>query len=456
VVPTSNAGTPAPIIRFEDFFAPFHEAEKGEERFSVGAEMEKPAVLSGVSGSFEPIPYDGERSVAKILGALQTSGWSPVRETDEGPVIALYRGQASVTLEPGGQLELSGAPHPDVHGVDAELRAHQAELDPICAALGIDLLGIGFHPFAKRDELPWVPKKRYAIMKRYLPTRGGRALDMMQRTSTVQANLDYSSERDAMRKMRVMLAIAPLVTAMFANSPFKEGAKTGGLSERGAVWLDVDPDRTGLVPSLFKRNAGYVDYVEWALDVPMFLVKRGDEYLENTGQTFRQFWKQGRDGHHATQSDWRLHLNTLFPEVRLKHTIELRSADAQSIELAPALSALAVGLLYEGQALGELEQVVMDFTHDEVARLRKEVWKTGLRAKFRGAPLISVAERVLTIAEGGLRRRAIKDATGVDETKYLAPLSRLVASGKTPAEALLEKLGPGDFRGRVVELTKLG
>lgn len=436
-MPISQLGSPAPIIRFEDLLAPFREAEKESKLWGVGAEMEKPGVLAGTLAA---VPYEGDRAVAGILHGLESAGWVPERETAHGPVIALVRGQASVTLEPGGQLELSGAPFGNVHLVAAELEAHQRELEPICARLGIHLLGIGFHPLATREQLPWVPKKRYAIMRQFLPTRGARGIDMMLRTSTVQANLDYSSEADAMRKMRVLLPIAPLVTAMFANSPWVEGKRGAGLSERGAVWLDVDPDRTGLLPALWKKDARYADYIEWALDVPMFLVKRGDDYLPNTGQTFRQFWKDGMNGHTADQTDWRLHLNTLFPEVRLKRTIELRSADAQELALAPALSALSVGLVYDERAITELETLVESFTVEEISKLRTEVWRTGLKTTFRGKPLAEVAQAVLAIASGGLARRAIKDAAGQDETIYLAPLAKLAESARTPAEVLLDKV----------------
>ncbi len=440
-------------MRFEDLLAPFREAEKGPELHAVGAEMEKPAIDAL---TFAPIPYEGPRGVAAILAALEKHGWLAERETEGGPIIALTRGRASVTLEPGGQLELSGAPYRTVHEVADELEAHQRELAPIVKGLGLELLGLGFHPFATRAELPWVPKKRYAIMRDYLPTRGGRGLDMMLRTSTVQANLDFSSERDAMRKMRVLLALAPLVTALFANSPFVEGRRGEALSERGAVWLDVDPDRTGLLPRLFLPDASYTDYVEWALDVPMFLIKRGHEYLRNTGQTFRQFWKDGMGEHHATQADWRLHINTLFPEVRLKHTIELRSADSQSLALAPALAALAVGLVYDPRALDELEATLGDVTHDEVAALRREVYRLGLRSTFRGAPLQKLAEAVVTIADGGLERRAFADAQGKDERRHLDPLRALVLAGKTPAEALLARMDPAkDFRAEVVRVSAL-
>ena len=256
-----------------------------------------------------------------------------------------------MTLEPGAQLELSGDKAENIHQVCAELRAHLREIAPLSRAMGVRWLGVGFHPFAHREDFEWVPKQRYAVMREYLPTRGGHAVDMMLRTCTVQVNLDYASEADAMRKMRVALALAPATTAMFANSPWKEGRPHGGVTYRGRVWLDVDPDCSGLLPALWKRGSRFDDYVEWALDVPMFLFKRGGHAIANTGQTFRSFLKSGYEGHVATMEDWKTHLNTLFPEVRLKKTIEVRGADVQSTDLACALPALWTGIFYDDRAL---------------------------------------------------------------------------------------------------------
>ena len=314
-----------PITSYDDFLSLFHAAVKPASEFRVGAEMEK----FGVYEDGTPVPYEGDSGVRAILEELAKKGWKPEAESEGGPLIALLRDGASVTLEPGSQLELSGAPLLHAHQICAEFRAHLAEIAPFSQEKKIHWLGLGFHPFATRDAYTMVPKQRYAIMREYLPTRGSLALDMMLRTSTVQANYDYLSEADAMVKMRVALKLSPLTTAMFANSPFYEGQPFGGKSYRAKVWLDTDPDRSGLVPSLWKKNASFVDYVEWALDVPMFMFKRDGEKVVNTGQTFRSFWKSGFSGHKPTMSDWQTHLNTLFPEVRLKKTIEVRGADAQ-------------------------------------------------------------------------------------------------------------------------------
>jgi len=387
-----------------------------------------------------PLLYSGRRSVLHILEVLASAhGWRPEREHEGGPIVALTRGDASVTLEPGGQLELSGGKSDTIHEVCAEVRAHMREIGPVSRSMGVRWLGVGFHPFARREDFEWVPKQRYGVMKSYLPTRGAHALDMMLRTCTVQANYDYSSEEDAMRKMRVALALAPLTTAMFANSPWKEGRAHGGLTYRGRIWLDVDPDRGGLVPQLWKKGARFDDYVEWALDVPMFLFKRDGHAIANTGQTFRSFLKSGFDGQHPTMDDWKVHLNTLFPEVRLKKTIEIRGGDMQSTDMACALPALWTGLFYDDTALREAESLVDDWGHDELAELRSRGWRDGLRATFRKAPLAAVAERVLALAEGGLERRARIDAsTGKDERIHLARLRKLVGEGRTPADVLLE------------------
>jgi glutamate--cysteine ligase len=444
-----------PIRRRGDLLAPFVSACKPPEEWRIGPEMEK-------FGIFEdtrlPVPYSGDRSILRFLEHLASEhGWAPESEYPGGPVLALTRGGASVTLEPGGQLELSGDKAENVHQVCAELREHMRELGPLSRAMGVRWLAVGFQPFARREDFEWVPKQRYAVMRSYLPTRGGHAVDMMLRTCTVQVNLDYASEADAMRKMRVLLALSPLTTAMFANSPWKEGRAHGGLTYRGRVWLDVDPDRSGLLPGLWKRASRFDDYVEWALDVPMFLFKRAGKVLANTGQTFRSFWKSGFEGHAAVLEDWKLHLNTLFPEIRLKKTIEVRGADVQSTDMACALPALWTGILYDSRALAEAEALVSGWTHDEVADLRTRVWREALRARFRERPLVEVAERIVSIAEGGLERRAIVDArSGKDERVHLTRLRKLVGEGKSPADALLEGIDrEPDLAKAIVERTAL-
>ena len=444
----------APIRAYDELLQVFQGAEKPESEFRIGPEMEKPGVDAK---TFAPIPYEGDGGVLAVLDSLVSEhGWTPERESDDGPIIALTRGRASVTLEPGGQLELSGAAMQDVHQVCAEFRGHLREIAPVSQKLGIRWLGLGFHPFARREDLPWVPKIRYGVMREYLPTRGAHALDMMLRTSTVQANYDFSSEEDAMRKMRVALKLSPLTTALFANSPWLEGAPHGGVTYRGRVWLDVDPDRSGLIAPLWREGATYRDYVEWALDVPMFLFKRGARVVKNTGQTFRSFWNDGFEGEKPTHNDWQTHLNTLFPEVRLKRTIEVRGADAASARVACALPALYTGIFYDAKALAEADALTRDWTFAEVSALRPSASSEGLGAAFRGQPLRDVAGAVLAIARGGLQRRDRKSRRGNDESVHLVPLQEMVDSGRTQADALLAGIDPSrDLRSQVVEATDL-
>jgi glutamate--cysteine ligase len=429
-------------LSYEDLFRPFHDAMKPPSAWRIGAEAEKFGVYLDSGAA---VPYEGEKGIVGVLGALEKRfGWRPIAESAGGPLIALERARASVTLEPGGQLELSGAPLEDVHAIVAETREHLDELHQVCAPLGIAWLGLGFHPFARQEDLPWVPKMRYGIMREYLPTRASRPLDMMRRTATVQANFDYESEDDAMRKMRVLLRLSPIVTAMFANSPFYEGRLTGDKSERAKVWLAVDPDRQGLLPALWKHDSRIRDYIEWALDVPMFLVKRdGGRILRNTGQTFRAFWQEGFQGERPDLHDWELHLNTLFPEVRLKHTIEVRSGDSQSVALAPALPALWTGIVYDEVALDEADALSESFTYDEMQALRPEIAKLGLVARFRGKPLAEAAQRLLAIAKDGLARRKRISSDGHDESIHLAALAKLVEHGSSPADELTRSL-PSD------------
>lgn len=453
-IAVSAETTETPLASFDELLALFHESIKPREQHRIGAEMEK----FGVFADGKPLAYEGERGVLALMRELAaTNRWKAEAESEGGPILALLRDGASITLEPGSQFELSGAPLVTNHEICAEFRGHLAELRPFSERFGITWLGLGFHPFARRDQFVMVPKQRYPVMREYLPTRGSMALDMMLRTSTVQANYDYASEADAMRKMRVSLALTAVTTAMFANSPFYEGKPFGGKSFRAKVWLDVDPDRSGLVPNLWKKDPSFADYVEWALDVPMFMFKREGQKVSNTGQTFRSFWKSGFQGHRATASDWQTHLNTLFPEVRLKKTIEVRGADAQGARLACALPALFTGILYDDRALAEAEALTADFTLDEVEASRKQVWEKGLGASFRGRTLLPLAERVLEIAAGGLDRRALLSSSGKTERVHLARLEELVARGQTPADALLEGLDRvTDLVPEIIKRTDLG
>lgn len=436
-----------PITSFDDLLAPFHAAMRPPSEFVIGAEAEKFGVLEETG---DPIAYDGDRGVRRVLEELASAhGWTPQPERPGGPLIALVRDDgASVTLEPGAQLELSGAPLADIHLIADETDAHLAEVNEVSRRLGIRWLGIGFHPYARQEDLSWVPKTRYGIMRKWLPTRGQHGLDMMRRTATVQANFDYASETSAMRALRLGLKLSPFVTAMFANSPFLEGRAFGGKSYRAYAWLDVEPARQGLVPAALRDGSTFTDYVEWVLDAPMFLVMRPEGPLENTGQTFRSFWRDGFQGQRATRGDWLTHLNTMFPEVRLKKTLEVRGADSQGRDLALALAALWTGILYDERALGEVEGLLEGVGHDELAALRPDVAQRALGATFRGAPIAAIAEKIVQAASNGLIRRSrVREGRG-DESTYLTPLARLVERGRCPADDLLDRVGaladPGD------------
>lgn len=416
----------------------FREAESPRERWLIGAESEKFGVHA-VTGA--PLQYEGEHGVLRVLEALASHGWDGVRESADGPVIALTRGLASVTLEPGAQLELSGTPLPDIHGVARELDEHQAELREISADMGLAWLATGFHPLAKQADLPWVPKRRYALMRSYLPPLGDGALDMMRRTATVQANFDYSSEEDALRKLRISTKATPIAVAMMANAPFAEGCVQPFKTLRGDVWLRMDKSRSGLIPALWERRRhGYATYIEWALDAGMFLFKRDGQYVANTGQTFRAFMRDGFEGHRATLEDFRLHLNTLFPEVRLKRTIEVRCCDSLPGELAPAMPALFTGLIYDDTALARAEELLDGLTVEDVEAARPHIVRDGLTATLQSKPLRGWAESLVEIALDGLARRARLNEDGDDERVHLRPLARLVELGQTPADVVLRDL----------------
>lgn len=448
--------TDLPLTDYDQLLSPFRDVEKPREDWRIGPEAEKFGVHASTG---EALAYDGPHGVLRVLEALaREHDWAREREVADGPIISLKRGFSSITLEPGAQLELSGAPADTVHEICGAARGHMAELRNISDEMSLVWLGVGFHPLATQESLPWVPKLRYAIMREYLPTRGGRALDMMRRTATVQANLDFSDEEDAMRKLRVGLVLAPLINAMTANSPFLEGRISGKKSLRGEVWLDMDPDRSGLLPELCRRERlGYRDYADWALDVPMFLVKREGRVIPNTRQTFREFWQHGCEGHRATVADWKLHLNTLFPEARLKNTLEFRACDSLPTDLACSVPALFAGLMYDETALAEAEQLAHGLDLDAISRARPALVAHALAADIEGQPVRALAERILEIAIGGLRRRSRLDGRGQDESIHLAELGKLVERGLCPADRLLEGLDPGDrdLRSEILARTRI-
>jgi glutamate--cysteine ligase len=410
---------------------------KPEAEWRIGTEHEK---FAYTAEDRWPLPYNGVRGIRALLEGMQRFGWEP-RYEQENPV-ALAQGNAAITLEPGGQFELSGAPLENLHQTCDEVNEHLRQVKEVADELGVRLIGLGFHPKWPRTAFTWMPKQRYAIMREYMPSRGAHGLDMMLRTCCVQVNLDYSSEADMRRKLRVGLALQPLATALFANSPFVKGRPSGFLSYRAFAWRDTDPDRCGLLPFMFEDSSGFERYVDYALDVPMYFVIRGDRYINAAGQSFRDFL-DGRlpalPGERPTLEDWSTHLSTLYPEVRLKRFLEMRGADGGPWKRLCALPAFWTGLLYDASALESARDLVKDWTPRECERLHREVPRLALRASIRGRTLHALAREVLEISREGLRRRACLNSRGEDETRYLDPLAHIVETGRTPAEELIVK-----------------
>ncbi|WP_147653353.1 glutamate--cysteine ligase [Vulcaniibacterium gelatinicum] len=386
-----------------------------------------------------PPPFDGERGIEALLKGLTRFGWAPVEE--HGRVIALTRGGASVTLEPAGQLELSGAPLEHIHQTCCETSSHLDEVETVARELGLGFLGMGFQPKWRREDMPWMPKGRYRIMRAYMPTRGTLGLDMMTRTCTVQVNLDFADEADMVKKFRVSLALQPVATALFADSPFTEGRPNGYLSYRSHIWTDTDPDRTGMLDFVFEPGFGFERYVDWLLDVPMYFVYRGGEYLDVAGQSFRRFLRgelEALPRQLPTLRDWSDHMTTAFPEVRLKRYLEMRGADGGPWNRLCALPAFWVGLLYDDAALDAAWDLVKDFTREERHALRDGVPKHALKLPFRNGTLRDLALEALRISAAGLHRRARRNRHGADESIFLTPLIEFAEAGQTPAERKLE------------------
>ncbi len=397
-----------------------------------------------------PLPFDGPRGIEALLGRMAGQfGWEPVREN--GRLIALSRDGCNITLEPGGQLELSGAPLATLHETCDEVHTHLHEMRTVSEELRIGLLGMGFIPRWRRDEIPWMPKARYEIMKAYMPKVGTLGLDMMLRTCTVQVNLDFGSEADMVQKFRVGLALQPIATALFANSPFTEGEPNGFLSYRSQIWTDTDPHRTGMMPFVFEDGMGFERYVDYMLDVPMYFVVRDGKYVDVSGQSFRDFL-DGRlpalPGEVPTMGDFVDHLTTTFPEVRLKHFLEMRGADGGPWRHICALPALWVGLLYDTTAQDAAWDLVKHWSVEDMQRVRDAVPREGLKAEIAGRPLRDWALEVLEISRQGLVNRARADSEDTDESHYLEALHDIAASGETQADALL-KAYHGRWRGSV-------
>jgi glutamate--cysteine ligase len=413
---------------------------KPASAFRIGTEHEK---FGFTPHDLQPPAYE-PNGIRAVLEGLTRFDWSPIN--DQGRPIGL-KGQnrwtgASVSLEPAGQLELSGGPVATLHETRAEFSAHFAEVAEVARPLGLGFAPLGFHPTMPRAQMPWMPKSRYAIMRRYMPLKGQRGLDMMLRTCTVQVNLDFASEADMVKKLRVSMALQPLATALFANSPFYEGKPNGLLSNRAQVWTDVDADRTGMLPLVFEDGFGFERYVAWLLDVPMYFVQRDGSFIDVAGASFRAFMA-GRlpalDGIAATVGDFADHVTTAFTDVRLKRFLEMRGADAGSPAMMLAQSAFWVGLLYDDAALDAAYALVRERPWTDYIALRPLVPRSGINTPWRGGTLRDLARSAVSIAQDGLRARDRRDAAGVSEAAYLEPLADIAAGAPTQAEHWLDR-----------------
>ncbi len=434
---SAETSAKAPIGSKDELVAYLEAGNKQPSDWRIGTEHEK---FGFTWGDLRPLPYDGPRGIRALLEALARDfGWEEVREGEKP--IALVKEGCSITLEPGGQFELSGAPLSTVQETCGEVHRHLSEVKHVAEPLGIGMLGMGFRPKWSREETPWMPKGRYKIMGSYMPKVGSLGLDMMLRSCTIQVNLDFASEADMVKKFRVSLALQPVATALFANSPFTEGKPNGFLSFRSHVWTDTDPDRCGILPFVFEDGMSFERYVDHVLDVPMYFVYRNGQYIDASGQSFRDFMA-GRlpalPGELPSIDDWADHLTTLFPEVRMKRFLEMRGADGGPWWRICALPALWVGLLYDQSALDAAWDLVKDWTVEEHQQLRDAVPRAALKAPFRGGTVGDLAKRVLEISEAGLHGRARTLDLISDESHFIAPLKEIAESGLTPAERTLE------------------
>lgn len=440
---TREDAAPGEVISSKDDLVAWIAAgEKPREDWRIGTEHEK-FVFHGDSRL--PVAHEGDAGISALMtGFMKCCGWEPIIEG--GNIIALKRAigepGATVSLEPGGQFELSGAPLQTIHETAAETQVHLEQCHRAGGPLGLGFLGIGCAPTWTLSQMPRVPKQRYGIMTRYMPKVGTRGLDMMYRTATIQANLDFSSEADMVLKLRVALAWQPVATALFASSPFTEGRPNGFKSMRSEIWRHTDPDRSGMMPFVFEEGMGYEAFVDHALKVPMYFVYRNGGYIDVAGASFEDFLAgklAGLEGERPTLDDWSDHLTTLFPEARLKRFLEMRGADGGRAEMINALPALWAGLLYDADVLAAAWDRVKDWTSEERQQLRDQVPKMALGTPFRDGHVADLAQEMVDLAARGLAKRNFLDAAGQDERQYLAPLEDIVDMRQTVADQLLEK-----------------
>jgi len=409
---------------------------KPPENWRIGTEHEKFAYhLNDLS----QLEYEGESGVRALLEGLTKFGWKPVIENGN-PVALIKPDNSSITLEPAGQVELSGAPLENIHQTCSEVSEHLKQVKSVAKDLGIGFIGLGYQPKWGREQAPWMPKSRYKIMRDYMPKVGTMGLEMMQSTCTVQVNLDFDSEATMVKMFRISLALQPIATALWANSPFKGGKPSGFLSYRSHIWTDTDPDRCGTLPFVFEEGFGFERYVDYMLDVPMYFVYRNGKYIDASGQSFRDFLAgtlPALPGEQPTIKDWEDHLTVAFPEVRLKKFLEMRGADGGPWNRLCALPAFWVGLLYDDQSREAAWGLIKDWTPEEHQTLRDEVPRQALSTPFRNGTVGDIALDALKIAHEGLSHRGVKDSVGLDETHFLNPVFQIAESGFTPAEELI-------------------
>lgn len=437
-----DSSDPTPIETHHELVEYLEQGCRPKETWRLGTEHEK---IPFYHQGHAPVPYSGANGIHALLTGLSArNGWEPIMEANQpiGLIEPKKNGQGggAISLEPGGQFELSGAPLRTVHETQAELLQHLSDLKAVADPLGISFLTLGMSPLWTRAQTPIMPKGRYRIMANYMPKVGSLGLDMMFRTSTVQVNLDFSSEADMVRKMRVSLALQPIATALFANSPFTEGHPNGFLSARSNIWRDTDKDRTGMLAFVFEEGMGFERYADWMLDVPTYFVKRGDTYHDVAGCSFRDLMAgkmPGLEGERASISDWINHLSTAFPEVRLKQFLEMRGSDVGPVPMILAQAAFWVGLLYDQNALDAAWDLVRNWTVEERQTLRDQVPRDGMAATIRGRSLRELAREVLALSRAGLKTRGFQNSLGEDEARFLDPLDEIVESGQSQAEILL-------------------
>ena len=438
----------------DDLIKPFVDGEKDPKDFKIGTEHEKFAFYFRNN---KPVPFEGKNGIEALLLSLKKFGWESILEDKK--TIGLKRaknlGGGTITLEPAGQIELSGAPLKNIHETYEELSEHKRQVDEVGNELGIGFLGAGLTPDWSLEEMPIMPKNRYQIMKNYMPKKGNLGHNMMFRSTTIQVNLDYSSEADMVKKFRTSMALQPIATAIFSNSPFLDGNLNGFKSYRSEIWTDTDPDRTGFLPFVFEDSMGYEQYIDYALKVPMYFIYRDGKYIDVAGKSFETFLEGNLDEirEKPTYLDWENHLTTIFPEVRLKSFLEMRGADGGTFENVCSLSAFWVGLLYDKVSLNTASDLIKDWGLDKLYSLRFNAAKYGLEAKIDGVDLLNLSRKVFEISRDGLKRRNILNSESKNEDVYLNPVKSFLENGKSPSDELIEKFS-NNWDKKVVNMYK--